>query len=126
MEFTGPGVATLSMDERATLTNMATECSARGAIVEADEETYRWIEQWRPESDVEHLRSRAVHPDPGAAYAGGVFKIDLGAIQPMVAHPGDPDRGIPSDPTNGVNIDEIGEVTIDIALWRKLYCRQGR
>ena len=39
MEFTGPGVATLSMDERATLANMATECAARTAIVDADEET---------------------------------------------------------------------------------------
>ena len=36
MEFGGPGIASLSMDERATLTNMATECSARGAIVEAE------------------------------------------------------------------------------------------
>ena len=33
----------------------------------------------------------------------------------MVAHPGDPDRGIPSDPTNGANIDDIGSVQIDIA-----------
>jgi len=32
-----------------------------------------------------------------------------------VAHPGDPDRGIPSDPTNGAFVDEIGEVPIDIA-----------
>jgi 3-isopropylmalate/(R)-2-methylmalate dehydratase large subunit len=33
----------------------------------------------------------------------------------MVAHPGDPDHGIPSDPTNGAFIDDIGEVKIDIA-----------
>jgi len=33
----------------------------------------------------------------------------------MVAHPGDPDHGIPSDPTNGATIAEIGEVKIDIA-----------
>ncbi len=33
----------------------------------------------------------------------------------MVAHPGDPDRGIPSDPTNGAFVDELGEVAIDIA-----------
>src|SRR6266545_2874939 len=38
MELTGPGVSSLSMDERATLTNMATECSARTAIVIADDE----------------------------------------------------------------------------------------
>jgi 3-isopropylmalate/(R)-2-methylmalate dehydratase large subunit len=56
-----------------------------------------------------------VAPDPGAEYAGGVHTIDLSALRPMVAHPGDPDRGIPSDPTNGAWIDEIGEVPIDIA-----------
>src|SRR5260370_8381509 len=33
----------------------------------------------------------------------------------MVAHPGDPDRGIPSAPTNGAWIDDIGDVEIDIA-----------
>jgi 3-isopropylmalate/(R)-2-methylmalate dehydratase large subunit len=115
MEFTGPGLATLSMDERATLTNMATECSARTAIVEADEETFRWLAAWRPGVDVEALRARVVAPDAGAEYAGGVHTIDLSAIRPMVAHPGDPDHGIPSDPTNGATIEEIGHVPIDIA-----------
>src|SRR5262249_39574433 len=43
MEFTGPGLRSLSMDERATLANMATECAARTAIVEADEKTFEWI-----------------------------------------------------------------------------------
>jgi 3-isopropylmalate/(R)-2-methylmalate dehydratase large subunit len=115
MEITGPGVAALSMDERATLTNMATECSARTAIVIADEETFRWLAEWRPGVDVEALRARAVFPDEGAEYAGGVHTIDLSRIRPMVAHPGDPDRGIPSDPTNGAWVDEIGEVPVDIA-----------
>ena len=115
MEFTGPGLASLSMDERATLTNMATECSARTAIVEADDETFRWIAQMRPDADVAALRERAVSPDEGAIYDGGVHHVDLSSIRPMVAHPGDPDRGIPSDPTNGEFIDQIGEVKIDIA-----------
>src|SRR5213075_3434750 len=47
MEFTGPGVRSLSLDERATLANMATECSARTAIVEADEKTFEWIAHMR-------------------------------------------------------------------------------
>jgi 3-isopropylmalate/(R)-2-methylmalate dehydratase large subunit len=115
MEFTGPGVASLSMDERATLTNMATECSARTAIVVADEETFRWLAEWRPGADVEAMRARAVAPDPDAEYAGGVHEIDLSRIRPMVAHPGDPDHGIPSDPTNGAWVDDLGEVAIDIA-----------
>ncbi|HSP14717.1 MAG TPA: aconitase family protein [Thermoanaerobaculia bacterium] len=115
IEFTGPGVRSLSPDERATLANMATECSARTAIVEADEKIYDWIASMRPGTDVARLRGHAVWPDPGAEYAGGVHTIDLSKITPMVAHPGDPDRGIPSDPTNGATIDEIGDVKIDIA-----------
>jgi 3-isopropylmalate/(R)-2-methylmalate dehydratase large subunit len=114
MEFTGSGVSSLSMDERATLTNMATECSARGAIVEADEATYRWILQRRPDADLAELRRRSVRADPDAEYAGGVHVVDLSTMRPMVAHPGDPDRGIPSDPTNGAFVDEIGEVPVDI------------
>ena len=115
MEFGGPGLASLSMDERATLANMATECSAKAGIVEADEATLAWIAERRPGVDVGPLRARLVRPDPGAAYAGGVHRIDLDAIEPMVATPGDPDRGIPSDPTNGALVSEIGEVPIDIA-----------
>jgi 3-isopropylmalate/(R)-2-methylmalate dehydratase large subunit len=115
MEFTGPGLRSLSMDERATLANMATECAARTAIVEADEKTFEWIAMMRPGADVDALRRRAVSPDPDAEYGGGAHTIDLSEIEPMVAHPGDPDRGIPSDPTNGAVIAEIGDVKIDIA-----------
>lgn len=115
MEFTGPGLRTLSLDERATLANMATECSARTAVVEADEKTFEWIAQFRPGADIDALRARAVSPDPDAVYAGGTHVIDLSTVRPMVAHPGDPDHGIPSDPTNGAFIDDIGSVRIDIA-----------
>ena len=38
----------------------------------------------------------------------------------MVAHPGNPDEGIPSDPTNGAYIDEIGDVAIDIAYYAQV------
>jgi 3-isopropylmalate/(R)-2-methylmalate dehydratase large subunit len=119
IEFTGPGLRTLSMDERATLANMATECSARTAIVEADERTFEWIAlmraTMRPGADIDRLRARAVSPDPGAEYAGGVHTIDLSKVRPMVAHPGDPDHGVASDPTNGAYVDEIGDVKVDIA-----------
>jgi 3-isopropylmalate/(R)-2-methylmalate dehydratase large subunit len=115
MEFTGPGLVSLSPDERATLTNMATECSARTGICAADETIFRWIAERRPGTDLEALRAQAVEPDADAEYAGGIHVIDLAEIRPMVAHPGDPDRGVPSDPTNGAIVDEIGEVKIDIA-----------
>jgi 3-isopropylmalate/(R)-2-methylmalate dehydratase large subunit len=115
LEFGGPGLASLAPDERATLANMATECSAKAGVVEVDEATLHWIVERRPGTSLEALRRRVVAPDPGAAYAGGVHLIDLGAIRPMVATPGDPERGVPSDPTNGAYIDELGEVRIDIA-----------
>jgi 3-isopropylmalate/(R)-2-methylmalate dehydratase large subunit len=115
MEFTGPGLATLSPDERATLTNMATECAARTGICAADEKTLQWIAARRPGVDLDALRAQVVEPDPDATYAGGIHVIDLQAMRPMVAHPGDPDHGVPSDPTNGAFIDELAEVRIDIA-----------
>ncbi|MDH3592307.1 MAG: aconitase family protein, partial [Planctomycetota bacterium] len=115
MEFGGPGLGSLSMDERATLANMATECSARAGMIEADDETIRWIAARRPEADMDALRARVIAPDEGARYDGGVHQIDLAGLRPMVADPGDPDHGIPSDPTNGAYIDDIGDVKIDIA-----------
>ncbi|MEZ6009773.1 MAG: aconitase family protein [Planctomycetota bacterium] len=115
MEFGGPGLASMSMDERATLTNMATECSARTGICEVDDKALAWFAARRPGVDVEALRAKAVAPDAGAVYDGGVHTIDLSALEPMVATPGDPDHGIPSDPTNGALVSELGDVAIDIA-----------
>jgi 3-isopropylmalate/(R)-2-methylmalate dehydratase large subunit len=103
------------MDERATLCNMATECSAKTGICEPDDLTVEWLLARRDDLIEEEARARFVLPDKGAVYDGGVHTIDLTEIRPMVAHPGDPDKGIPSDPTNGAYIDEIGEIAIDIA-----------
>jgi 3-isopropylmalate/(R)-2-methylmalate dehydratase large subunit len=115
MEFGGPGLRSLSMDERATLANMATECSAKAGVVEADAATIEWIRARRPMLAAENLKSRCVAPNPGAEYAGGVHLIDLEKIAPMVATPGDAAKGVPSDPTNGAFVRDIGEVKIDIA-----------
>ena len=114
MEFGGPGLTSLSIDERATLCNMATECSGRTGICEPDDALFDWMEKAQGISRT-LMEEMAVSPDKGAKYDGGIHVIDLGEIVPMVAHPGDPDKGIPSDPTNGANISEIGEVSIDIA-----------
>ncbi len=115
MEFGGPGLRTLAPDERATLANMATECSAKAGVCEIDDAGLEWIAARRPGITLEQLRAKVVTPDAGAEYAAGVHVIDLSAMKPMVATPGDPDRGIPSDPTNGAFVDELGHVPIDIA-----------
>ncbi len=107
MEFGGPGLASLSMDERATLTNMATECSARTGICEGDDLTASWIASRRPDLTPGDVRARFVAPDAGAHYDGGVHAIDLSAIEPMVARP--------SDPTLGARVAELEEIEIDIA-----------
>ncbi len=115
MEFGGPGLASISMDERATLCNMATECSAKTGICDPDQLTIDWLLERRSDLTEEEIRSAFVIPDADAHYDGGVHTINLDEIRPMVAHPGKPDEGIPSDPTNGAYIDELGDVAIDIA-----------
>jgi 3-isopropylmalate/(R)-2-methylmalate dehydratase large subunit len=115
MEFGGPGLASLSPDERATLANMATECSAKAGVVECDEPMLAWLAARRPGASVAELRKKIVTPDRDAKYGGGVHTIDLAKIAPMVATPGDPERGIPSDPTNGALVGEVGQVAIQIA-----------
>ncbi len=109
MEFGGPGLASISMDERATLTNMATECSAKTGICEADDVLWDWLKAQRKlsDADLKRQKARAVAPDKGAHYDGGVHEINLSQIKPMVAEPG--------DPTYGKLIDELGDVKIDIA-----------
>jgi 3-isopropylmalate/(R)-2-methylmalate dehydratase large subunit len=115
MEWGGEGLFALPPDERATLANMATECAARAGVMECDETMLEWIAERRPGVSQGELRAKVVAPDPGASYAGGVHVIDLATIAPMVATPGDPDRGEASDPKNGATIDQIGQVAIDIA-----------
>lgn len=107
MEFGGSGLAGLSVDERATLCNMATECTARTGICEGDERLAAWLAERRSGRTAEQIAATFVTPDAGAAYAGGVHRIDLSAIRPMVAEPGDPTYGKP--------VAELGKVPIDIA-----------
>ncbi len=107
MEFGGPGLASLSIDERATLCNMATECTARTGICEGDELLAEWLAERRPGKTAQQIQASFITADEGASYAGGVHTIDLESIQPMVATPG--------DPTYGANINELDPVKIDIA-----------
>lgn len=93
IELGGEGYRALSIDERATLTNMAAEAGAFTAIGEADEAVLEFLHAERgvaPDS----LRARLLRPDPGASYAATVH-LDLAGVEPMVATPGDPKNGVP-------------------------------
>jgi 3-isopropylmalate/(R)-2-methylmalate dehydratase large subunit len=106
LEFAGDDLRSWSMDERATLTNMAVEAGGTTGIIEPDEKTLEYIVRTR-DLDPEEVRKGFTFSDPDAEYAA-VFEIDLDAIRPMVALPGDPRNGIP--------IDELpDEVRIDAA-----------
>jgi 3-isopropylmalate/(R)-2-methylmalate dehydratase large subunit len=109
IEYAGPAVEALSVDERATMANMAAEVGAFTGIIAADEKSVdfmvseRGMERARAEQLVEGMQS-----DPDAEYVK-IIEIDASAIRPMAA--------LPNDPGNGVFIDELGDdpIRIDIA-----------
>ena len=105
LEFAGDDLKNWALDERATLTNMAVEAGGTTGIIEPDEVTLEYIVRTRG-LDADEVRKGFTYSDRDAQYAA-VFEIDLDAIEPMVATPGDPRNGIP--------IDELGEVRIDAA-----------
>ena len=93
LEFGGPGITAMGLDERATLTNMAVEAGGFTGIIEADEVVLDYLVQARGMQRSE-LLPLVVKADPGATYCE-TFTIDLATIEPMVATPGDPRNGIP-------------------------------
>ncbi len=105
LEFAGPGLASLPLDERSTLTNMAVEAGGFTGIMQADEVVVQHLIESRG-LDAEEARKHIVMADEGASYAHN-FSIDMGALEPMVATPG--------DPRNGVKLSTLDEVKIDIA-----------
>jgi 3-isopropylmalate/(R)-2-methylmalate dehydratase large subunit len=106
LEFAGHDLKNWPLDERATLTNMAVEAGGTTGIIEPDDVTLEYIVRTRG-LDAEEVRKGFTYSDPDAEYAA-VFEIDLDAIRPMVALPGDPRNGIPIT-------DLPGEVQIDAA-----------
>ncbi|EHK63019.1 aconitase family protein [Achromobacter arsenitoxydans] len=95
-EFTGEAVAGLSIDERATLTNMTAELGGLTGIVAPDAETARFLRERRGmDAGIEPwMRS-----DPGAEYAA-TLRVDCAALSPLVAAPGDPGNGVPLSSLN--------------------------
>lgn len=108
IEYTGEAVRALSIDERATLTNMAAEIGGFTGIVAPDEKTVDFLVERRgmARADAERL-CEGLASDPDAEY-DQVIEIDAAQLRPMVA--------LPSDPGNGLFLDELkDEVKIDIA-----------
>jgi 3-isopropylmalate/(R)-2-methylmalate dehydratase large subunit len=103
-EFTGPVLACLTTDERATLTNMTAELGGFTGIVAPDAETVRFLKERR---GVDFTVEPWMRSDEGAVWAD-VLRVDCSALSPMVARPGDPGNGVPL-----AEVDE--RVRVDIA-----------
>ena len=93
MEYAGEAVEALSVDERATMTNMAAEIGGFTGIVAPDEKVVEFLMERRgmARTDAERMVA-GLHSDPGAEYSH-VIELDAAEITPMVATPGDPGNG---------------------------------
>ncbi|MGH7657570.1 MAG: aconitase family protein [Gemmatimonadales bacterium] len=108
VEYAGEGVQALSVDERATMTNMAAEVGAFTGLIRPDETNVEYLVL---ERGMDEMAARALlegmFSDPGAEYEE-VIDIEAAELQPMIALPG--------DPGNGLFISELGDrIRIDIA-----------
>ena len=107
LEFTGPGVLTLSVPERATIANMGTELGLTTTIFPSDKVTKEFLKAQKREKDF-----TALEADKNAYYDEDV-KIDLGLLEPMIAMPHSPDnvRKVKEIKDTAVNQVAIGSCT---------------
>ena len=109
MEFTGPGLASLTMDDRLCIANMAVEAGAKNGVFEVDEVTMAYIRS-RVNREIAVYQA-----DPDAVYEQTI-EIDLSSIEPTVA--------FPHLPENARTFDQIGEIPIDQVVIGS--CTNGR
>ncbi len=100
-EYSGPGVACLSVPERATITNMGAELGATTSIFPSDERTQEYLQAQERE---EVWRSLAADPD--AEYEE-VIEIDLDKLEPLIAQPSSPDAVVPVREIAGTKVVQV-------------------
>ena len=100
-EYGGPGVESLSVPERATITNMGAELGATTSIFPSDERTREYLRAQKRE-DV----WRPLAADPDAEY-DEVVEIDLGTLEPLVACPSSPDAVVPVREVAGTEVAQV-------------------
>jgi aconitate hydratase len=100
-EYAGPGVATLTVPQRATIANMGAELGLTTSVFPSDDVTRAYLGRlgreaaWRP-----------LAADPGAVY-DDTLEIDLSTIEPLVALPGSPDNVVPVSEVEGTAIEQV-------------------
>ena len=101
IEWGGEGIKTLSVPERATITNMGTELGATTSIFPSDEITKAFLEAEERGEDWKPLAS-----DPDAEY-DAVIKIDLSTLKPLIACPHSPDNVVTVESLKGTKVDQV-------------------
>ena len=101
LEYTGNGVSTLTVPQRATIANMGAEMGATSSVFPADDQVRRFLAAQGREEDYQSLL-----PDKDAEYDQRV-ELDLGEVRPMVALPGQPDYGVPVEEAPQVAFSQI-------------------
>ena len=100
MEFTGEGLAYLSMDDRFSMANMAIEAGGKNGIFDVDEKTIEYVKE-------HSIREyRAFSADENAVYTEE-YTIDLGEVKPTIAFPPLPDKARTIDKVGNVKIDQV-------------------
>jgi aconitate hydratase len=111
-EYGGHGVATLSIPERATITNMGAELGATSSIFPSDAVTLKYLNAQGRDKDIMGRQCIMLCADEGAEAGGAydeVIEIDLGALVPLVAKPHSPDNvaTVESLAREGLRVDQI-------------------
>ena len=101
VEWGGEGIASLSVPERATITNMGTELGATTSIFPSDEVTHAFLKAEGREEDYVPLSS-----DPDALY-DRVIDIDLSQLRPLIACPHSPDNVVTVASLAGTRVDQV-------------------
>ena len=100
-EYGGPGAATFSLPQRATICNMGAELTLTTSVFPSDEATREYFRLLGREADW-----RPLAPDPDAEYDDRI-ELDLGALEPLVALPGSPDRVVPVSEVEGEPVEQV-------------------
>ena len=100
-EYTGPGIESLTVPERTTITNLGTELGATTSIFPTDELTEDYLaRQGRGDEYVE------IGPDEDAEYDDQIT-IDLSELEPLIAKPSMPDNVVPVREVAGTSVDQV-------------------
>src|SRR5258707_3014967 len=114
-EYGGPGAATLSLPQRATICSMGAELTLTTSVFPSDEATREYFRLLGREADW-----RPLAPDADAEYDDRI-ELDLSSLEPLVAMPGSPDRVVPVSEVEGLEIEQVMVGSCTNSSWEDMH-----